>query len=79
MDFSKFGFYNDYDFYDYGKLEELNKSRSNQLFKLHKKVIAAKHKGDENATKKAWEAIRKHKEIDELLKKKARKYHYYWY
>jgi hypothetical protein len=79
MDFSKFGFYSDYDFYYYDKLEKLNKSRSNQLFKLYKKMIATKDKGDINAEKKAREAIRKHNEIDDMLKKKAREYHYYWY
>jgi hypothetical protein len=79
MDFRKFGFYGDYDFYDYDKLEKLNKSRSNQLLKLHRKFLAARDKGNENAAKKAWEAIRKHEEIDDLLKEKAREHHYHWY
>lgn len=70
---------NDWEFYDFDKLEELRDQRSSKYMNLVRKWHKAKEKGDDAAKKKAIQAMSKHKESDKVLKEKAEKVGYYWY
>jgi len=70
---------NDYDFYDYDKVEKLQNERASEYMDLVRKWHKAKEKGDDAAKKKVIQAMSKHKESDKVLKEKAEKAGYYWY
>lgn len=69
----------DYDFYDYEKVQKLQNERARKYMDLVRKWHDAKEKGDEEAMKKAAKAMLKHKDADKVLKEKAEKAGYYWY
>lgn len=73
--------YSDYsfDFYDYEAVEKLHQSRAKKYISLIKKWSDAKKKNDPTAMRKAYQAMAKHKERDEVLKEKCSKSGYCWY
>lgn len=64
--------YSDYiDYYDFDGLEKLQEKRARTWIKLYMKI----KKGDP----KAKEAMRKHEEETDEIKRRARAVGYYWY
>ena len=78
VDLSEFGIVSDVEFYDYERIEKLNEKRNKQKFKIHKKIISAKEKGNQKALEEALDEFRKHCEVDDVLKSKARRAGYFW-
>jgi len=70
---------NAFDFYDYDAMEKLQERHSKKYMGLLRKWYKAKENKNENAKRKAYEAIQKHQEQDEILRLESRKSGYYWY
>lgn len=70
--------YEYFDWYDYDKVEKLNKKRSKEWLKLYVKLREAKKNGDEKAFNKAQEAFRKHEAESKICKQKAEEAGYCW-
>lgn len=73
------GKYDYFDWYDYNAVEKLRGERAKTYIALVRKWHNAKEKNDEEAKKKAFKAMSKHKAEDEILKKKAENAGSYWY
>lgn len=73
MDLSKI-----YEVDDEDKYEKLNEKRSKQWIRLYQKITIARDKGDEQALRKAQEAMIKHEQKDKIFKAKAEKAGFDW-
>lgn len=64
---------------DEDKYEKMNEKRSKQWIKLYQKMMIARDKGDEQALRKAREAMIKHEQKDRIFKSKAKDAGFDWY
>lgn len=67
------------DWYDDDAVEKLQEKRTKKYIELVKAWHDAKEKGEEEAMKKAFQALQKHKGADKKLKEKAEEAGSYWY
>lgn len=67
------------DWYDHDAVQKLYDSRAEKMVSIFSKISEAREKGDEEALKKHYSALRKHREQNEKYKKLAEETHFYWY
>jgi hypothetical protein len=67
------------DWQDYKQVEKFYQERRNAYLKISSRYLNAMEKGDDEAKKKAADAMRKHRKKDEVYKKKAENSYFYWY
>lgn len=64
--------------YDYRSIEQLHKNRAEKGKKIAGRMVKARESGDENALKKAYKDLIKHRKQDETYKEKAKQSCYCW-
>lgn len=67
------------DWWDYKQIEKFYEERGRAFLKILQRHQKATEKGDDEARKKAVEAMRKHRIKDEIYKKKAAGIYFPWY
>lgn len=64
--------------HDYRSVEKLHKNRAEKWTKIAGRMVKAREIGDENALKKAYKDLIKHRKQDEVYKEKAKQSCYCW-
>ncbi|MGC1878839.1 MAG: hypothetical protein WA678_05645 [Rhabdochlamydiaceae bacterium] len=68
-----------YDFYNFEKVEQLKNQRARKYMDYVRWWLAAKEKGNDKAKERTWKMMKKHIEQDEKFKIMAREAGHYWW